>query len=200
MSNDKNKKQKKIITDEELAKKISDKEDILQKAREPKGQINFIDAQGELKEFDERRQFILNNVDDPAKKYELYYQEVERMLKKIMNVKGADKLTKEAFKIVREEKCIFLTRGKMKNEKGIRGADSRQALIEDLEVAANIIYDNMMIGGNFYNLYNEFKNKNIELGYYNILLGKKSLVYQDDDRLRDIMYVLSEKNRKKKGQ
>lgn len=190
------KSKKKPISDEDLAKKQLERDEIVQGASEPKGQMNFIDKQGELKEFDERRDFIMNNIDDPAKKYDLYYKEVEAMLKKIMNVKSADKATKEAFKIVREEKCIFLTKGKMKDDKGIRHGDSRQALIEDLQEAANIIYDNLLAGGNFADLYNTFKNRNIDLGYYNILDGKKSYTFEADERIRDVINVMKSKKKK----
>lgn len=163
----------KKLTDEEIwAAKEAEKMEILQNANQPKGQLNVIDNQGNLGLINEIKQITFSDTDDPDKKHAIYYKEIEKLLKQILNPK-VDKETKKAFQILREEKNIFLTRGKRKDENGIRGRDARMAYVTDMETAANIIYENIAHGSNPLELYISFRDKNIELGYYNDLASVK---------------------------
>jgi HD superfamily phosphohydrolase len=187
-------KDKKLTDEEKRLQDELEKLEIIQKSNEPKTQINIIDEQGGLQTLDERKEIISSDTDDPDKKYAVYYKDIERMLKMVINPRRADKATKEAFKILREEKNILLTQGKMKNQKGIRGRDARMGYVRDMEFAANIIADNILKGGNPLELYFAFRDKNIELGYYdNLKKDIKSLGLQNDDRIRDIMNAIKSK-------
>lgn len=189
------KETKKKIDEEKEIEKERERLDILQKSSEPKGMMNIIDIQGEFKTVDERSQLILSDTDDPDKKYALYYKEIEKMLKMVINPKLADDNTKKAFKILREEKNILLTQGKRKNERGIRGRDARMGYSRDMELAAGIIADAVLAGSSPLELYQTLRDKNIELGYYDDLKGKLSTNLKVDDKIQDVLLTL----RAKKG-
>ncbi|RYX84638.1 hypothetical protein EON73_03215 [bacterium] len=103
---------------------------------------------------------IIGNVQSPEKAYDLYYKALYTILKN--NLK---ELPKEQRDIIYDQKNIFLTRGKVKNENGIRGGDSRQAYLDDMQLALEIVLDWINEGANPVNLYNAFRDKNIELNY-----------------------------------
>lgn len=103
---------------------------------------------------------IIGNVQSPEKAYDLYYRALYTILK--TNLKD---LPKEQREIIYDQKNIFLTRGKIKNENGIRGGDSRQAYLDDMQVALEIVLNWVNDGANPVNLYNAFRDKNKELNY-----------------------------------
>ena len=103
---------------------------------------------------------IIGNVQSPEKAYDLYYRALYTILKN--NLKD---LPKEQREIIYDQKNIFLTRGKIKNENGIRGGDSRQAYLDDMQIALEIVLNWVNEGANPVNLYNAFRDKNIELDY-----------------------------------
>ena len=103
---------------------------------------------------------IIGSVQSPEKAYDLYYRALYSLLK--TNLCSLPQAQRD---MIYDQKNIFLTRGKVKNSKGIRGGDSRQAYLEDMEVALEIVIDWVNEGANPVNLYNAFRDKNMELNY-----------------------------------
>ncbi|OJW13444.1 hypothetical protein [Mucilaginibacter sp. 44-25] len=103
---------------------------------------------------------------DPDKSHQIYYQ-IQNILKNNLP-KGSDSATKELRAIIREEKNIFLNRGKFKNAYGIRGSDGRMTFIEPfLSEALQISLNWVANGAQPFDLYQSFLDRNTELGYYN---------------------------------
>jgi hypothetical protein len=190
-------KPKTNLSEDLRSKRDIEKEEIFQKMNEQKGQQQIIDELGELKIHDELKNFKLQDTDDPEKKYDYYYKGIERLLKQIASPKK-NKEMKEAFKVLREEKNIFLNRGKRKNHRGIRGGDARMAYIGDMEIALNIISDCILSGGTPYDLYTGFRGKNIELGYYNdlnTLHAAKANSIRNNDNLNEVFEIMKKSKR-----
>lgn len=177
-----NKKNTKINQSElDDIKKLSDEAD------KTKGfQLSF------LKEFEDEETIfeVFSDIQDPDAAYRVYYS-IERMLKDNLP-KGDD--NKKIRDIVREEKNIFLNRGKRKDTKGIRHSDSRQAYIEaHLKVVFDIVANWVREGGNTFDLYMIFRNLNDEKGYRE----KVDLSSYNKKRLKTIGYDMKKvKNQK----
>lgn len=104
-----------------------------------------------------------NDIQNPDKSYKIFYA-IQGILKSHLP-QGEN--NKEIRDLVREEKTIFLTGGKKKDAKGIRGADSRQAYISThLEVALNTLFDWLNSDRNFLDLFLKFRDLNIKYGYF----------------------------------
>jgi glutaredoxin len=103
---------------------------------------------------------VIGDIQNPEKAYELYYKAIYTILRSQLK-----DLPKEQRDMIYDQKNIFLTRGKVKNERGIRGGDSRQAYLEDLGIALDTVLNWVNEGANPVNLYNSFRDKNKELGY-----------------------------------
>ena len=103
---------------------------------------------------------VIGDIQNPETAYELYYKALFTILKSSLK-----ELPKPQRDMIYDQKNIFLTRGKVKNEKGVRGGDSRQAYLSDLEMALEIVINWVNEGANPVNLYNAFRDKNIDLGY-----------------------------------
>lgn len=117
-----------------------------------------------LKEFEDEETIsdMFSDIQDPETAYRIYYS-IERMLKDNLPKGEENKTIRD---IVREEKNIFLNRGKSKDTRGIRHSDSRQAYIEaHLKVAFDIVANWVREGGNTFDLYMKFRNINDEKGY-----------------------------------
>lgn len=170
---------------EAQAKKDAERNELFQRLNENKGQQQIVDESGELSAKNELIQFKLQDTDDPEKKHDYYYKGIERLLKQIADPKK-DKDMKEAFKVLREEKNIFLNRGKRLDDKGIRHGDARMAYISDMEIALNIISGCILSGGTPLELYTAFRDKNIELGYYKFLESAHSTTVRDNEDLNEV--------------
>ncbi|SFH39044.1 hypothetical protein [Pontibacter chinhatensis] len=103
---------------------------------------------------------IIGAVQSPEKAYDLYYKALYSLLK--TNLSNLPQAQRD---MIYDQKNIFLTRGKVKDSRGIRGGDSRQAYLEDMEAALEIVIDWVNEGANPVNLYNAFRDKNRELNY-----------------------------------
>jgi len=162
---DKSKKRKK--SEDEIAKEEARRkeiEDILSDSDSKTGDQILITGLGDIKSENELKEFALGEIpDDPEEKYNVYYKGVEKLLKKFLK---SGEENAEARRIIREEKKIFLTRGKKLNNQGIRGADSRMAYIQDMEDLMNLITKWAFESGNQFDLYTLIRNKNVELGYH----------------------------------
>lgn len=162
--------EKKKYTQEELKQQELEKasaeererEMILMQADEIK-ELTFdftIDGQLELKS--EMADMILEGIDDPEAKYDIYYNAIQRLLIKHLP-KGAEH--KSARDLIYEEKNTYMTRGHRKNEKGIRGADGRMSYIEDMHEIVNIVTEWITTRSTMYDLYIKLRDLNISKGY-----------------------------------
>lgn len=158
---------KKQTTEEiERIKKIQnqelEREAILRRADEIKEETFTIDLNGQLGIKKEIENILLEQIDDPEAKYNLYYKVVNKLLRKHLP-KG--KPNESARKLIYEEKNTFLTRGHRKNENGIRGADGRMSYIPDLHELINIVTEWIALKGSMFNLYVVLRDLNISKGY-----------------------------------
>lgn len=101
-------------------------------------------------------------IDDPEKKYDIYYNGIEKLLKDNLP-KGKD--SARARELIREEKCVYLSRGKRKDEKGKRHGDSRMSYIDDAQEMYKIVLTWASTNGNMVELYNTLRQENINKGY-----------------------------------
>ncbi|MFC5623275.1 hypothetical protein [Algoriphagus winogradskyi] len=164
-SNDKE-QQKKSEEQKRLEKEKRQREieEILSEANAKTGEQLVLDELGGLKSQNELKEFALGQIpDDPEQKYDVYYKGVEKLLKKFLP--EGDKY-KSAREVIREEKKIFLTRGKKLDKKGIRHADSRMGYIQDMEEIMNLITKWAFESRNYFELYSLLRDKNKELGYH----------------------------------
>jgi hypothetical protein len=159
---------KKKISNEELEKIEKEREQeiereaILMKADEIKEETLIFDVDGQVEFKNEIADLVLEQIDDPEAKYNLYYNVVNRLLKKHLP-KGDE--NKAARDLIYEEKNTFLTRGHRKDEKGIRGADGRMAYIPDINELINIITDWISNRGTMFDIYTKIRDLNISKGY-----------------------------------
>ncbi len=159
---------KKKISNEELEKiekeheQEIEREAILMKADEIKEETLIFDIDGQVEFKNEIADLVLEQIDDPEAKYNLYYNVVNRLLKKHLP-KGDE--NKAARDLIYEEKNTFLTRGHRKDEKGIRGADGRMAYIPDINELINIITDWISNRGTMFDIYTKIRDLNISKGY-----------------------------------
>lgn len=159
---------KKKLTQEEL-EKIKREQDfemerasILMKADEVKEELFDLNIDGQIELKNELADMILEQIDDPEAKYNLYYNVVNRLLRKHLP-KGEN--YKPARDLIYEEKNTFLTRGHRKNDEGVRGADGRMAYVADINELINIITEWITIKGTMFDLYTKIRDLNKSKGY-----------------------------------
>jgi len=139
--------------------------EILSKADQIKGEQLAILPTGDFGVRNEMEELLSAGkmaVDDPEKRYEIYYKGIERMLRKHLP-KG--KAFAKAREYVREEKKVFLTRGKRIDKNGLRHQDSRMGYVDDGEQMLKIIATWVMSNGGMVELYNTLRDLNIKRGY-----------------------------------
>lgn len=130
---------------------------------------------------------FIDDKQNPKESYRLFYT-IESILKG--HLPKGDKY-KELRKVVREEKTIFLT-GKRKDERGIRGADSRQAYVSShLKVALNSLFDWINEGGNSFDLFLKFRQLNIQYGYFT-----KEELSDFDQKMKTKVFKISKEDNK----
>jgi hypothetical protein len=160
--------EKKRLSKEELEKlqkeheQEMERESILMKADEIKEETFDFNLDGQVELKSELADILLEQIDDPEAKYDLYYNVINRLLKKHLP-KGEN--NKPARDLIYEEKNTFLTRGHRKNQKGIRGADGRMAYIPDINELVNIITTWISNRGTMFDLYTQIRDLNISKGY-----------------------------------
>lgn len=153
--------------EEEFDKKVNpdheqERLEILMRADSVKGQQLAIDTEGQLFTKDEIRNFVLENVHDPSKMYDVYYKGIDKLLRSYLP-KGPD--FQKSRELIYEEKNCFLTRGHRKNERGIRGADSRMGHTEDAEIILNVVIDSVVNSRGFFEIYCAIRDLNVSRGY-----------------------------------
>lgn len=101
-------------------------------------------------------------IDDPEKKYHLYYTSITKMLMDFLP-KGKD--YKEGRDMIYEEKNTFLTRGCRIRKDGTRGADSRMAYTSDMEEISEIVIDAVCGKIPPFDLFILLRDLNVSRGY-----------------------------------
>lgn len=97
---------------------------------------------------------------DPKKSYDLYYHAIQNFL---LSVLPKDEMIRDT---ILNLKCTFLSKQEKENiTSGKRGADSRMATLDDMEIVIDIISDWSRTPYDYMRLANLFLEKNIELKY-----------------------------------
>lgn len=116
----------------------------------------------ELSEEDKETIDLIKDTQNPAASYKLFYA-IQGLMKQFLPQGEQYKGLRE---YAYELKNILLTQGKNKNEKGIRGADSRQAFISaELKVMYDLITDWVKNGAMAAFLIERLQTLNEERGY-----------------------------------
>jgi hypothetical protein len=154
----KTKKDLKKVEQEQEIEKL----ELIAKADETKGEQLLINIKGEIYTEDELKKFALGDIDNPEKKYDVYYHGISRLLKKHLQSGDANKKARD---YIYEEKNTFLTRGHRISKQGTRGADSRMGHLSDAEQMLDHISNWIIQGGTMVELYTKIRDLNIERGY-----------------------------------
>lgn len=140
-----------------LDKKEQEILEILAKADEAKHETLFFDTEGDLLTVDEIKQILVpNDTDDPIEKHTLFYQGIQRLLRRGL---PQGRMYKELRDLVREEINTYLSRGKAKKS-GRRGADARMGYLTDMNTALDTIIEWTENKGSAADLYQRFKELN----------------------------------------
>lgn len=161
----------KKYTEEELKKLELEKAAALERERE----MILMQADDETKEMvldfgedgllefkSEIESLTLEEIDDPETKYHLYYNVIDKLLRKHLP-KGEKH--KEERELIYEEKNTYMTGGHRINDRGIRGADSRMSYVENMQEIINIITEWITTKGTMYDLYIKLRDLNVSKGY-----------------------------------
>ncbi|MER0442192.1 hypothetical protein [Emticicia sp. W12TSBA100-4] len=155
---------KNVVTKKEtISKNQKEILEIISKADNVKTESLFVNFEGDLKSKNELKELLLKDSDDPEKKHEIYYKGIERLLKRMIPSRNAK--FKEIKEFVREEKNIYLTRGKEKGQNGRRNADPRMAYLTDMETVFNTLIDCYSINATPMQIFQEFEKLNIDKNY-----------------------------------
>jgi len=127
-----------------------------------KGEQLFITLAGNLERQNELRQFALGNIEDPERKYEVYYNGIQKLL--LTHLPKGSK-HKTARNYIQEEKNTYLTRGKRINRAGKRGADGRMGHVADADDLMKVVMDWIIANGTMVELFNTLRELNISKGY-----------------------------------
>lgn len=146
----------------DLSERERERLELLQKADQVRGKQLTVDAEGELQTQDELKEFALGTVENPEKKHEVYYAGIQRLLLRFLP-KG--KQNQRLRRIIYDEKNVFLSRGKKKDDRGIRGADGRMGYLSDHEQALMQVIDWARKKQSLVELYRIFWDLNEKHGY-----------------------------------
>jgi len=149
------------ITDQQR-KNNEEKLRILAETDAVKGEQLTITETGAIEKENELRQFALGSVEDPERKYEVYYKGIQRLLMKHL---PSGKQNKVARDYIYEEKNTYLSRGKRINKAGIRGADGRMGYLADADEIFKIVMEWILSNGSMVDLYTRLRELNISKGY-----------------------------------
>ena len=149
---------------EGLSQSDMERLELLQKANEKTGkQLTINSETGSLEEFDELRQLVGKEFENPEEKYQLYYNGIRRLLMDFLP-KGKD--YKQLRDIIYDEKNVFLNLGKKKSDNnGIRKSDGRMTYQPVMNEILEIIIKWVGESQNPFDLYRDFYNLNEKHGY-----------------------------------
>ncbi|MGY3211932.1 hypothetical protein [Mucilaginibacter sp. HD30] len=150
------------ILTEQQRKNNEEKLRILAETDAVKGEQLTITETGSIEKENELRQFALGSIEDPERKYEVYYKGIQRLLMKHL---PSGKQNKVARDYIYEEKNTYLSRGKRINKAGIRGADGRMGYLADADEIFQIVMDWILANGSMVDLYTRLRELNISKGY-----------------------------------
>lgn len=138
--------------------------ELLQKASEKTGkQLSISSETGGLLEFDELRQLVGKEFENPEEKYSLYYGGIRRLL---MDFLPKGKEYKQLRDIIYDEKNVFLNLGKKKSDnKGIRKSDGRMTFQPVMNEILDIIIKWVGDSQNPFDLYRDFYELNEKHNY-----------------------------------
>lgn len=146
-------------------KELADEQEklrILAQSDQVKGEQLTITPAGDMSREREILQSALGNIEDPEKKFDLYYKGINRLLRTHLP-KG--KKNKPARDFIYEEKNTYLTRGKRIKKDGTRGGDGRMSYISDADEMLQIVMDWIMENGTMVDLFNRLRDLNVSKGY-----------------------------------
>jgi hypothetical protein len=138
--------------------------ELLQKANEKTGKQLTINLEtGTLEEFDELKQLVGKEFENPEEKYQIYYNGIRKLL---MDFLPKGKNYKQLREIIYDEKNVFLNLGKKKSDNnGIRKSDGRMTyqpiMNEILEIIINWVGESQ----NPFDLYRDFYELNEKYKY-----------------------------------
>ena len=149
---------------EGLSQSDMERLELLQKANEKTGkQLTINSETGSLEEFDELRQLVGKEFENPEEKYQLYYNGIRKLLMDFLP-KGKD--YKQLRDIIYDEKNVFLNLGKKKSDNnGIRKSDGRMTYQPVMNEILEIIIKWVGESQNPFDLYRDFYNLNEKHGY-----------------------------------
>ena len=155
---------KKTQQDEGLSEADIERLELLQRVHQKKGKQLTIDGgTGDLREVDELRKLVGQQMENPEEKYNIYYKGIRNLLMAYLP-KGDE--YKEMREIIYDEKNIFLNLGKRKSDgAGVRGSDGRMTFQPVMKDILDIVIS--WVGGsqNPFDLYREFYMLNEKHGY-----------------------------------
>lgn len=106
---------------------------------------------------------MLNITANPEKSYRLYYTMMAVLKGNLPKGPQHEKLRRHIY----DEKSLFLNRGVVKDERGIKGSDERQAYIPMfLQIALNKVTEWAAQDANPFDIYMAFYQLNEELGFH----------------------------------
>ena len=138
--------------------------ELLQKASEKTGkQLTINSESGNLEEFDELRELIGREFENPEEKYQLYYVGIRRLLMDFLP-KGKD--YKQLRDIIYDEKNVFLNLGKKKSDNnGKRKSDGRMTYQPVMNEILDIIVKWVGESQNPFDIYRDFYELNEKHSY-----------------------------------
>lgn len=146
---------KSVFSNEEL-----EIQEMFAKADEINTEKLFVDSEGDIMTIDEIKQIIIpSDTDNPAKKYEIYYKGIQKLLK---NRLPSGTRYKEVNKQIREEINTYLAGGKRKKG-NYRGADARMGNLTYMDITLAEIIQWTAVNGSFTDLYSIFNKLNKEV-------------------------------------
>lgn len=165
---------KKIKKEQELTQADIERFELLQKANEKAGkQLSLNTESGTLEEFDELRELIGREFENPEEKYNLYYKGIRKLLMDFLP-KGKD--YKQIRDIIYDEKNVFLNLGKKKSDNnGIRKSDGRMTYQPVMNEILDIIVKWVGESQNPFDIYQDFYELNEKHGYGHEQYDKSTL-------------------------
>ncbi len=155
---------KNIKKQEGLSQSDLERLELLQKANERTGrQLTINSETGNLEEFDELKQLVGKEFENPEEKYQLYYNGIRKLLMDFLP-KGKD--NKQLRDIIYDEKNVFLNLGKKKSDNnGIRKSDGRMTYQPVMNEILDVIINWIGESQNPFDLYKDFYELNERHGY-----------------------------------
>ena len=118
---------------------------------------------GNLEEFDELRQLVGKEFENPEEKYQLYYNGIRKLLIDFLP-KGKD--YKQLRDIIYDEKNVFLNLGKKKSDNnGVRKSDGRMTYQPVMNEILEVIIKWIGESQNPFDIYKDFYELNEKHGY-----------------------------------